>query len=159
MIRELQKENLWEKTVFIVTSDHGENIGDHKMMDHVFSLHESVIKVPLIIHYAELFPPGTRYEYPVQLTDIFPTLLEIIGADTDRYLSQGRSLLGRKVGDNALVFTEYYFPKQVLEGMNRRGLIKDDGRKTPLDKHKRRIRAIIKEDVKFIRGSDGNHEL
>jgi len=159
MIQELQTRDLWEETVFIVTSDHGENIGDHGMMDHVFSLHESIIRIPLIIHYAKLFPPGIRYDYPVQLTDIFPTLLEIIGADAKRYPSQGRSLIGRRDGDEAPVFAEYYYPKQVLEGLQKKGLIKHDGKKIPLDKYKRRIKALIKEDMKLIWASDGNHEL
>ncbi len=159
MIQELQTRNLWEETVFIVTSDHGENIGDHGMMDHVFSLNESVIKIPLIIHYPKFFPPGIRHEYPVQLTDIFPTLLEIIGADATRYPSQGRSLIGRKPGDNALILSEYYYPKQALEAMGKRGLVKLDEKKTPLDKYKRRIKALIKEDMKLIWGSDGRHEL
>ena len=159
MIQELQMRNLWDETIFIVTSDHGENIGDHGMMDHVFSLHESIIRIPLIIHYPRLFPPGIRHEYPVQLTDIFPTLLEIIGADATRYPSQGRSLIGRKPEDNALILSEYYYPKQALEAMGKRGLVKLDEKKTPLDKYKRRIKALIKGDIKLIWGSDGNHEL
>ena len=159
MIEELMTRNLWEKTVFIVTSDHGENIGDHEMMDHVFSLHESIIRIPLIIHYPRLFPSGIRYDYPVQLTDIFPTLQEIIGADAKRYPSQGRSLLGRKDGDNALVFSEYYYPKQVLEGLDKKGLLRHEGATTPIDRYKRRIKALINKDMKLIWGSDGNHEL
>lgn len=159
MIHELMTRNLWEETIFIVTSDHGENIGDHGMMDHVFSLHESIIRIPLIIHFPKLFPAGIRYEDPVQLTDIFPTLLEIIGVDAKHYPSQGRSLLRREGGDKALVLSEYYFPKQALEAIGRTGLMKHDGNKMPLDKYKRRIKALIKEDMKLIWGSDGNHEL
>jgi arylsulfatase A-like enzyme len=159
MIQELQTKDLWEETVFIATSDHGENIGDHGMMDHVFSLNESIIRIPLIIHYPRLFPPGIRYDYPVQLTDIFPTLQEIIGADAKRYPSQGRSLIGRKGGDNPLVFSEYYYPKQVLEGLEKKGLIKHEGKKLPLDKYKRRIKVLINKDMKLIWASDGNHEL
>jgi len=159
MMRELQSRNLWQDTVFIVTSDHGENIGDHEMMDHVFSLHESIIKIPLIIHYPKLFPSGTSHEYPVQLTDIFPTLLEIIGADAKRYPSQGRSLLGREAGDNGIVFSEYYFPKQALQGMDRKGLSKYKGKVSPVDQYKRIIRTVIKDNMKLIWGSDGKHEL
>jgi arylsulfatase A-like enzyme len=159
MIEELKAKGIWEKTVFIVTSDHGENIGDHDMMDHVFSLHESIIRIPLIIHYPKLFPFGIRYDYPVQITDIFPTLLEIIGADAKRYPSQGRSLLGRKGEDIAPVLSEYYYPKQVLEGMDKKGLLKHDGENMPIDKYKRRIKALINKDMKLIWGSDGKHEL
>ena len=159
MIEELKVRKLWEKTVFIVTSDHGENIGDHGMMDHVCSLNESIIRIPLIVHYPDMFPPGTQHDYPVQLTDIFPTLLQITGIDRGRYPSQGKSLLGRNSGTQLPVLSEYYYPKQVLEGMDKKGLIKQDGKKRPIDRHKRRIKALINKDMKLIWGSDGKHEL
>ena len=158
IIQHLQVEDLWEDTMFVVTSDHGENIGHHEMMDHVFSLHESIIKVPLIIRYPGLFPPGTRYEYPVQLTDIFPTLLEMVGVNVD-YPSQGISLLGRNADDHAVIFSEYYFPKQVLNGLKGKGMLDPEQEETPLDRYKRRIRVVIKDDMKLTWGSDGSHEL
>jgi len=159
MVKELKDGGLWENTVFIVTSDHGENIGDHGLMDHVFSLHESIIRVPLLIHYPKLFPPGVRHEYPVELTDIFPTLLEIAGIDFGRYPSQGISLLGPERPAGSLVISEYYYPRQALEGMKRRGLIETEDREKALAKYKRRIRAVIDGDMKLIWGGDGRHEL
>lgn len=159
MAEELKSRGLWEDTVFIVTSDHGENIGDHGMMDHVCSLNESIIRIPLLIYYPKHFSPGIRHDYPVQLTDIFPTLLEIAGIDPARYPSQGESLIDRAPDDIAPVLSEYYYPEQVLEGMNRKGLIKRDGKEIPIDRHKRRIRALIIKDMKLIWGSNGRHEL
>ncbi|GAI17193.1 unnamed protein product, partial [marine sediment metagenome] len=78
MIKILKKSKLWDETIFIVTSDHGENIGDHGHMDHIFSLHETLIKIPLIIRYPKNFSPGTRDDRSVQLVDIFPTLLNLL---------------------------------------------------------------------------------
>jgi len=159
IMEEMRKANLWDDTVLIVTSDHGENIGDHDMMDHVFSLHESVIRVPLVIRYPRLFVEGVREESPVQLTDIFPTLLGIIGVETARYPNQGTNFLDRPKEEKAAVFSEYYYPKQVLDGIAKKGLIQDEKQSTPLDRYKRRIRAVIQGDMKLIWGSDGNHEL
>jgi arylsulfatase A-like enzyme len=159
MIDELKAAGDWDKTVFIVTSDHGENIGDHEMMDHVFSLHESIIRIPLVIHYPVLFPPGTRHDYPVQLTDVFPTVIEIIGAENASYLCQGRSLLERQLGDDYAVLSAYYFPRQALRAMEKRGMIKPGEENERLERFKRRTRAVIVGETKLIWGSDGKHEL
>ena len=48
-----------DRTLLIITSDHGENIGDHGLMSHAYSLHDTLIHVPLIVRYPELFPPGS----------------------------------------------------------------------------------------------------
>ncbi len=153
IIDSLKEEGLWDQTIFIVTSDHGENIGDHDMMDHVFSLYETTTKIPLIIHYPKLFTPGTKDSSFAQLTDIFPTLLEIIGIDKNKHRSQGRNLLEKDVRDEPVLLTEYYYPNQALSAI---GHAKEN---PMLDKFKRRIRSITFNDMKLIWGSDGRHEL
>ena len=35
--------------MLVVTSDHGENLGEHDMLDHVFSLYETTVRVPLLV--------------------------------------------------------------------------------------------------------------
>ena len=49
LVRGLEARSLLDNTLVIITSDHGENIGDHNHLDHVFSLHDSVLHVPLIL--------------------------------------------------------------------------------------------------------------
>lgn len=154
MIDELKKRDLWNNTIFIVTSDHGENIGDHGMMDHIFCLYESTIKIPLIIHYPQLFPCNSEDYNIVQLTDIFPTLLKIVGIDTKKYYYQGCDLLERNLKEEKIGFYEYYYPKQVIEYFR-----EPDRENARLKKYKRRLRAVIMNNLKLIWGSDGNHEL
>src|SRR5207244_8717283 len=67
--------------MLIITSDHGETIGDHGLMSHAYSLHDTLIHVPLLVRYPELFPPGQRVTQQVQLTDLFPTILDVLGLD------------------------------------------------------------------------------
>ncbi|MCO6450455.1 MAG: sulfatase [Caldilineales bacterium] len=74
----LRGEGALENTVIIVTADHGENIGDHDLMDHQYCVYDSLAHVPLIIHFPEAFAVGID-ETPVQHTDLFPTLLDLIG--------------------------------------------------------------------------------
>ena len=155
MIDELVARDLWDDTVFIVTSDHGENIGDHAHMDHVFTLFETTTKIPLIAHGPELFPEGTTTDLPVQLTDIFPTVLEIAGVDVQDFPSHGYSLLGTAVPEDREIFTEYYYPTQVLSCYGR-----EEHRHSPLlARYLRRIRSLTSGDMKFVWSSDGKHEL
>lgn len=154
MVDELEARGHWDNTVFIVTSDHGENIGDHGFMDHVFSLYESTTKVPLIIHYPELFPAGSEDYRTVQLTDIFPTVLTLAGIDKTKYPCQGHDLLANTIAEDRVVFCEYYYPKQAIEVFPKKH--KDH---PALGKYLRQLRSVIAGNMKFIWGSDGKHEL
>jgi arylsulfatase A-like enzyme len=145
---------LLDRTAFIVTSDHGENIGDHGHMDHVFSLYESTTRIPLLVRYPPRFPPGSTAENPVQLTDIFPTVLDLAGIGAAAYPSQGRSLLGEIPRDRE-VLCEYYYPRQAINGY--RSLT--DRRSPRLAPYRRRIKSLTSGDMKLIHGSDGRDEL
>ncbi len=80
-----------DDTVIIVTSDHGENIGHHDLMDHQYCVYDSLAHVPLLIHHPDHFPPGDDSTL-VQHTDIFPTLLDLTGSP-DLLALPGQSIL------------------------------------------------------------------
>lgn len=154
MAGELKSLNLWDNTIFVVTADHGENIGDHNMMDHIFNLYESVVRVPLIVRFPKLVEPGSIENAPVQLLDLYPTLLKMAGADLSNYQVQGLDLLDGPLRGDRPVFAEYDYPKQVLS------LFPEDRLDDPLlDPFKRRLRSVTENGLKFIWGSDGKHEL
>ncbi|MBT7310758.1 sulfatase-like hydrolase/transferase, partial [bacterium] len=69
-----------ENTIVIVTSDHGENIGDHDLMEHQFSVDETLISVPLVL-YAPKYLGAGIYDQPVMTTDIFATVLELAAVE------------------------------------------------------------------------------
>ncbi len=75
---ELAVSKLGEDLLIIVTSDHGECIGHHGFFDHQFNLYEDLLRVPLLITHPKL-PKGIAVKTPVQLSDIFPTLLGLLG--------------------------------------------------------------------------------
>ena len=70
----LREEAILDNTLVVVTSDHGENLGEHEMVDHVFNLYETTVRVPLLIRYPELFAAGARDDRMVQLLDLFPSV-------------------------------------------------------------------------------------
>jgi len=123
------------------------------MMDHVFSIHESVIEIPLIIHYPKLFSPGKKDYGPALLVDIFPTLLHLCGIDKDYFPSHGLDLLENN-RDGRKIFAEYYYPKQAITCFP-----DEEQENIRLERFKRRIKAVIAGRLKFIWGSDGVYEL
>ncbi len=73
VLDQLRATRLLDRSVVIVTSDHGENLGDHGLMDHMFSVHEPIIRMPLLVRY-----PGGEHagieDGLVQTHDLFPTI-------------------------------------------------------------------------------------
>lgn len=74
LVRHLRNSGLYDRTLFVVTSDHGESFGEHGLMDHQYGLYEHLIAVPLLMR----LPGGQRsaeaYRSPVQLIDLLPTM-------------------------------------------------------------------------------------
>lgn len=65
-----------DNTVIIVTADHGENIGDHGLMDHQYCVYDTLARVPLLIRHSD-FAPGSD-DAPIQHTDLLPMLLDLV---------------------------------------------------------------------------------
>jgi arylsulfatase A-like enzyme len=66
--------------ITVVTSDHGEHFGEHRLLDHEFSVREQVLHVPLVVSGAGL--GAATIDTPVELRDITASLLRWAGADT-----------------------------------------------------------------------------
>lgn len=85
----LRSLGILDNTVVIVTSDHGDSLGEHEHIGHRMALYEQLVHVPLIIRYPSKFRPGTRVKEQVSLIDLYPTLLELAGASPSSYSSNG----------------------------------------------------------------------
>jgi arylsulfatase A-like enzyme len=146
-----------ESTFLAVTSDHGENIGDHGHVNHVFSLHESAIRIPLVIRYPRALGTGVRDDRPAQLVDLFPTILRVAEAGSHGAVSsqQGVDLLEEDRKPRP-VLSEYYRPEQVFRRIEKTGGARTRGQ---LAEYDRRMRAVIEDGWKLVWGSDGRHEL
>ena len=82
LLNSLELRGLLDNTVIILTADHGEHLGEHHMLDHQYALYRPLLNVPLLIHYPKRFEPG-RDQNPVMNFDLFPTVLELAGLETD----------------------------------------------------------------------------
>jgi arylsulfatase A-like enzyme len=79
VVEALRRRDLLDGTVIVVTSDHGEMLGEHGFMDHKFTLHEPVLRIPLVMRYPRAITPGQRRGELVLLQDLHPTLLALAG--------------------------------------------------------------------------------
>jgi len=92
LLKYLKGLDLEENTLVILTSDHGENLGEHKMYFDHWGLHKTVLHVPLIMRHPRLLPTKRRVKSHNMSIDILPTTLELldIGFKTSDY--DGQSL-------------------------------------------------------------------
>jgi arylsulfatase A-like enzyme len=92
LVTKLKETSLYEKTMIIFTSDHGEEFFDHKAWDHGHSLYNESIRVPLIIKFPKDRFNGMKIPQTISLVDIMPTILEEIGIECPDTLIDGKSL-------------------------------------------------------------------
>ena len=77
LLEALRASKRLDRTIIIVTADHGESLGEHGESDHGIFLYEGVLRVPLMVRVPGM-KPGRVAEL-VRLTDIMPTVLELLG--------------------------------------------------------------------------------
>jgi choline-sulfatase len=78
LLAELEQRGLAQKTLVIVTSDHGESLGQHELTYHASALYWELIHVPLLIWYPGHVPAGTRVVHPVSIAAIPATVIDLI---------------------------------------------------------------------------------
>lgn len=95
----LADRGLWERTLFVLVSDHGEEFGEHGGFQHDQSLYEELVRVPLVIRFPGDAFAGRRVEAPVSLLDLIPTLADYLGRPELAHGVRGRSLMPLVRGD------------------------------------------------------------
>ena len=75
---EIVRLGLRERTLLVVTSDHGEGLGEHDETTHTFYVWDTTIRVPLIFWGADRVPTGRVVTSLVRTVDIAPTILDLL---------------------------------------------------------------------------------
>jgi arylsulfatase len=147
----LEAEGLWERTVVIVTADHGEALGEHALVGHNHELYEESIAVPLIIRFpAGKGPAGVRIKELVDHTDLAPTIADIFGVRGTGggatafpglgllptcFGAPGREMVLARASDPRYVLVEGPL-RYVFDGRSRQGelydVVKDSGQERDL---------------------------
>jgi arylsulfatase A-like enzyme len=121
----LKRLRLYDRTLIVVTADHGEEFGEHGFTRHGHTLHQGLLHVPLVLKLPRSAQAGRRVAPVVSAVDLAPTLLELAGLPPAQGL-QGESLVplleGRTLAERA-VFAEQLSPRESLYA-GRRGRFK-----------------------------------
>jgi arylsulfatase A-like enzyme len=85
LVDELDRRGGLANTIVVITADHGEQLGEHGLLDHANSLYLPLLHVPLIIVAPRGVPPGMRRPESVSLRDLAATLLDLTGSGTSGF--------------------------------------------------------------------------
>ncbi|HET6680167.1 MAG TPA: sulfatase [Gemmatimonadaceae bacterium] len=142
----LRERGVLDRTIIVVTSDHGDQFNDHGLTGHGNSLYAQLLRVPLLIHAPDGLGAGVRVATAVSLLDLGATMLELSGADARGF--PGRSLVpalrGQPVNGSPVIsgfgglrqFDPTFDPETFL-----------------------RMRSVATDDWHLIRREDGRVEL
>ena len=107
-LRFLRARGLYDRSLVVLLSDHGEGLGDHGEDEHGVLLYRETLHVPLLVKLPRQRRAGERVDSPVGLVDVAPTVLETAGAPLPADLS-GRTLLAS--GPDRRIYGETFYPR------------------------------------------------
>jgi len=95
VFQRLEELQLTERTLVVITADHGEEMDEHGMWFDHHGLYDTNLHVPLVLHMPGTVPAGRRVPEPVRLMDVAPTVLELLGIPevAEQEGMQGRSFV------------------------------------------------------------------
>jgi len=152
LLDELSRQGVLENTLVVVTSDHGEHLGDHGLFFHGGSLYRQLVQVPLLILGKKGIPVGRTVAEPVGLCDLPATLIDLLGLGPDHPFTgrsvarywQPRSPGVRVVGDPLLMETTK--PELIINGG------REPAARGPM-------KAVVAAGMHYIQMGDGLEEL
>ena len=155
----LSETHLRDDTIVVVAADHGENLGEHGMLDHKMSVHATLLHVPIVVRYPRGVEAGRKIDTPVQLHDLFPTLLALVGVAPPRGATIEAALLpgiagGRGRDPKAPIVGEFAGPPTDFLKVMAEAFPGAD-----LSRFDRTLVSFRHGDDTLVWGSDGRHEL
>ena len=154
LLDELKEQDVLKNTVVIVTSDHGEQFGEHGLMYHVNSLYRQLLQVPLLISFPNSIPAGKRFNNAVSLRDLPATIIDLVnlenpnqfpGSSLARYWSPEKKTAN---GNVPVLFSEIFIggeePDWIPESW-------------PVAKGE--MKSVVAGGYHYIQHGDGNEEL
>jgi tetratricopeptide (TPR) repeat protein len=113
LIDDLKKKDLYDKSLIILLSDHGEGLNEHGEEEHGMFLYREALQVPLLVKLPGSRRGGASVKTPVQLVDVFPTILERTETPEPKTGHRtGQSLLTfLDGGPTRPIYSETYYPR------------------------------------------------
>ena len=163
LIGELKSLGVYDKALVVLLSDHGEGLGDHGEEEHGVLLYNEAIHVPLVLKLPGGQEAGRKVARPVQLLDVAPTVLGLLGLEVPK-LMPGVPLLAEGVAPRR-IYSETFYPRlhfgwselfslidekdHYIEGPDPElyDRARDPGEKTNVLRGERRLYASMRQDL------------
>ncbi len=104
----LRRSGTLDRTLVIVTADHGEEFYEHRNWRHGNQLYNEVVHVPLAFRLPGRLPPGRRGDLSM-LVDVFPTILDLVEQSPVQKGLDGRALFAAADGPEPASFAEHWW--------------------------------------------------
>ncbi len=152
LFAELDERGVLDNTLVVVTSDHGEEFGEHGLMFHGHTLYLPALHVPLVLSLPGRVPAGVRVSNPVSLADVPATIADVLGGPAALSFP-GVSLLDR-FEDSVDLAGSFADADAVLAEVT-------VNPRTPgwYPVHKGDMQALVWDGFGYIRNGDGTEEL
>ncbi len=148
---ELKTRGILDESIVVITSDHGEHLGERNLFGHGCSVYRPELHVPLVILAPGSLSAGTVVTEPVSLRDIPATVLDLI--HSPRTPLPGQSLATLATGTSvarpggSVVRSEIKSPPE------------DDPNRGRSPAAKGAMTSLVDRDFHYIQGGDGHEEL
>ncbi len=112
LLAQLKSLDAYDRSLIVLLSDHGEGLGDHGEDEHGVLLYREAIHVPLLLKLPRSQRAGTTATAPVGLTDIAPSILDLLGLPRPKPL--GPPALIAKLGNTDVarsIYSETFYPR------------------------------------------------
>ncbi len=110
----LKEAGLYDQTMIILTSDHGEEFYEHNGWGHSTSLYNELLSVPLIIKFPHAKYRSQKISQIVRSVDIVPTIMDILDIQVSGYEFDGKSLVpllsGKEKKDRVFISEKRFGP-------------------------------------------------
>lgn len=150
LLNELGRRGMLENTLIIITSDHGEEFGEHGIFDHGNSLYLPTVHVPLLILFPSKVPAGKRIHEPVTLRDLAATVVDLTK------LGGGPHFPGKSLA-------RYWDNPGQAPNLEETPLLSEvsrvSGRPAWFPVSRGDVKALVFKGMRYIRNGDGVEEL
>ncbi len=115
----LKQWGLYQDSLIVFTSDHGESLGEHKEKYHAYYIYDCALRIPLIFRVPShlsrgQLSPGSRLPNQVRSVDIAPTVMQLLGKQVTEWI-QGEGLVammaGKRPNINLEAYAETHYPR------------------------------------------------
>jgi arylsulfatase A-like enzyme len=152
LISSLAKAGILDETIVILTSDHGENFGEHGLLGHQLCLYDTLLRVPLILRYPALLRPE-RIEKRVSTVSLFKAVVTLVGT------RRGGSAAKTQVDPSGLLQGQGFIVAEMSNEVDIVNRVRGEGLGVDFSRFDRSLKCVVEGNYKFIWSSNGKHEL